>query len=593
MKTPKTKKHRPTLLPYAAAGLAALALSLGSCSSSPTVLPPGPGSASSPEATVTSVSTTASTGTVASLGTTAPTGTVASETVRTTGTVSESTSDTNPVPPPETSGSSIGQTVPETTAASEKKTEMIRSYTEEEAIPFETVRQYSDAYYEGESILMREGVEGVLSVTTTVSYYGNEMVGKWVKTAVETEPVSAIVLIGTKDPESKEQIEIVTPIPYQTVIRDDPHASEGTSRVQTPGKNGARTDVYEVIYYKGREISRTYVESRITEPTSEVILRGIRHTETVAVDTVLPFETVTVEDATVEEGTSFVRTEGKNGKKTDFYEVVTCNGEEVSRTLVRTEVEEPTAKVIVQGTLPPAVTETKSFITEIRYETVSEEDGTLAKGTSYVRTEGQNGKQIDTYEIVTRAGAEISRTLLSSETVAPVSRVVVVGTYEAPKAETFRMPYLVLGESSGKYAGKNYGITQYFGNNGHGGMDIGVWYGDAVVAAMSGTVVMAYNNGAFDPATDKSMLWTYGTFVVIEHENGLRTYYAHMSKKFVSVGEHVTKGQVIGESGNTGRVSPAPTAAKPYAGTHLHFEVREYDSATRKYVKKDPLNYLP
>lgn len=494
MKTQKTKKRPPSLLPYAAAGLAALALSLGSCSSNPSVSPPGFVSAPAEATTVASV------GTIASVGTAA-----ASETVQTTAVPPESTSDTQSALPPESSCSSAAQTESETTA-SEAKTETIRSYTEEETIPFMTERRYSDAYYEGESVLMREGVEGVRSVTTTVSYLGSEMVGKWVRTAIETEPVNAIVLVGTKDPESKERIEIVTSIPYQTITKDDPNAPEGTSRIQTPGKNGTRTDVYEVIYYKGKEISRTYVDSLVTEPTAEVVLIGIRHTETKSVDTILPFQTVTVDDDTAEEGTSYVRTEGKNGKRTDLYEIVTCCGKEISRSLIRTEIEEPTAQVIVRGTLPPAVTETKSVITAIPYETVSEEDGTLAKGSSYVRVEGQNGKRTDTYSVVTRAGTEISRTLLSSETVAPVNRVVVIGTYEAPKAETFRMPYLTLGESSGKYTGKNYGITQYFGNNGHGGMDIGVWYGDAVVAAMSGTVVMAYNNGAFDPATDKSML---------------------------------------------------------------------------------------
>ena len=105
---------------------------------------------------------------------------------------------------------------------------------------------------------------------------------------------------------------------------------------------------------------------------------------------------------------------------------------------------------------------------------------------------------------------------------------------------------------------------------------------------MSGTVVYACNDGYF---SSSDLRWTYGTYVVIDHGNGYRTYYAHLKSKTVSAGDKVVQGQVIGYSGNTGRVSPAPTASNPYAGTHLHFEIRKYSQGS--YVKVDPKKYLP
>ncbi|MBR0331961.1 MAG: peptidoglycan DD-metalloendopeptidase family protein, partial [Alistipes sp.] len=56
----------------------------------------------------------------------------------------------------------------------------------------------------------------------------------------------------------------------------------------------------------------------------------------------------------------------------------------------------------------------------------------------------------------------------------------------------------------------------------------------------------------------------YGNLVIIRHDNGLETYYGHLSEISVKPNEWVTAGQVIGKGGNTGRST----------GSHLHFEMR-------------------
>ena len=153
---------------------------------------------------------------------------------------------------------------------------------------------------------------------------------------------------------------------------------------------------------------------------------------------------------------------------------------------------------------------------------------------------------------------------------------------EAPAyITTFEMPF-----ADAEHGGVDYRVTQDFSST-HGGLDIGVYWGTPILAATDGTVVYAYNDGDLG---ENDLRWTYGTFVVIQSPDGIyRTYYAHMSRRAVGVGDTVKKGDTVGYSGNTGRVSSSSSG--PYAGTHLHFEVRVLTGGT--YVKKDPKIFLP
>ena len=98
----------------------------------------------------------------------------------------------------------------------------------------------------------------------------------------------------------------------------------------------------------------------------------------------------------------------------------------------------------------------------------------------------------------------------------------------------------------------------------HEGIDIGAAEGTSILAAASGTVIMASYNGG------------YGNYTCIDHGSGLSTCYAHQAGFAVSAGSSVTQGQVIGYVGNTGASF----------GAHLHFEVRINGAAV------DPLGYL-
>lgn len=106
-------------------------------------------------------------------------------------------------------------------------------------------------------------------------------------------------------------------------------------------------------------------------------------------------------------------------------------------------------------------------------------------------------------------------------------------------------------------SGWNWGELHYYN-----AVDISNKCGSSVYAAADGIVINDSKLG------DGSSGWNdgYGIFVLLEHQNGTKTRYAHLSKSLVKIGDNVKKGQIIGLMGNSGN-SHGPS------GCHLHFEV--------------------
>ncbi len=119
----------------------------------------------------------------------------------------------------------------------------------------------------------------------------------------------------------------------------------------------------------------------------------------------------------------------------------------------------------------------------------------------------------------------------------------------------------------GGYISSNFGYrsdpftkkTRY-----HDGLDISAQKGSPVFATADGVVGKC-----------SSSRGGYGNLVTIDHGYGFSTRYAHLKKYFVKPGQQITRGQKIGEVGNTGRST----------GTHLHYEVRKFG------IPKNPKNY--
>lgn len=98
----------------------------------------------------------------------------------------------------------------------------------------------------------------------------------------------------------------------------------------------------------------------------------------------------------------------------------------------------------------------------------------------------------------------------------------------------------------------------------HAGIDISGQVGDPIYAAAAGKVISAESNRS------------RGKYIIIQHPNGLQSWYMHLSEMNVSEGDTVKKGQTIAKLGNTGRST----------GPHLHFEIMKGNK------KVNPLPYL-
>lgn len=176
-----------------------------------------------------------------------------------------------------------------------------------------------------------------------------------------------------------------------------------------------------------------------------------------------------------------------------------------------------------------------------------------------IKQEGQNGERQIAYT-ASKLNGIIEKTNVIEEKIlkAAVDKVIVKGTQVTQIASRGS-------GGSGNLDWPTYGpITQYYKGNSHRGIDIGGKTGQAIRAADSGYVSFSGYQGG------------YGNFVIVNHNNGMVTRYAHCSSINVSTGQRVNKGETIAALGSTGRST----------GPHLHFEVLVNGSFT------NPLNSL-
>ena len=207
---------------------------------------------------------------------------------------------------------------------------------------------------------------------------------------------------------------------------------------------------------------------------------------------------------------------------------------------------------------------------ETEFQIVEEHDETLTQGSVVIAQEGENGLERVSQNVksingeinyVDPAGKE---TLKSS-----VPKVIKIGTKYVPNVGSTT--------SWGWPTDSGYTFSSYYGyrlqvfgeGNFHSGVDIaGTGYGSKVYAA---------NNGVIETM---EYVYNYGYHIIINHNNGYYTVYAHM-KGFapnISVGSTVSRGQTIGYVGDTGWAT----------GPHLHYEIR---TCARYACTTNPLKY--
>lgn len=264
----------------------------------------------------------------------------------------------------------------------------------------------------------------------------------------------------------------------------------------------------------------------------------------------------------VEEGESFWMIANNNDLSVDELQKLNSDivpeklqiGQEISLTKL-----EPLVSVVV--TKEVTVEETIAHSTE--YKDTSK----LLKGESKVVTKGSDGKKKVTYEVKEANGATLEKEVVKEVVVAePVTEVVNKGTGSIQISSRSASSYSG-GNGTLSWPLSNNKITSPYGTRSrgfHSGIDLVAKTGTPVYASAGGKVVLS------------SWYYGYGNCIVVDHGNGLKTRYAHLSGFNVKVGDTVSRGQQIGRSGNTGNST----------GPHLHFEVIVNGST------KNPVNYF-
>jgi hypothetical protein len=210
------------------------------------------------------------------------------------------------------------------------------------------------------------------------------------------------------------------------------------------------------------------------------------------------------------------------------------------------------------------VTERQNYVEDIQYDITYTDDATMYKGDYKVLSKGVYGTADVVADVTYVNGEETERTVISSVTLTePVTEQRAQGTKARPSwypTGSFRWP--TSGRITSYFGYRNTGIRGASTN--HRGIDISVSYGTPIYAADGGVVSFSGYKGAM------------GYVVIIDHQNGFKTYYEHNSSLLVSAGQTVYKGQQVAKAGRSGVTS----------GVHCHFGIM-YNG-----TYYNPLNYL-
>lgn len=222
-------------------------------------------------------------------------------------------------------------------------------------------------------------------------------------------------------------------------------------------------------------------------------------------------------------------------------------------------------QLLVKQAVPMLTVET--VVTETYEETIQSpveyvDNPNLYEGTTRLKAAGQDGVEKIEARVTCINGQEVQRKEVSRTTVQEATTTYMYqGTKEKPStASTGIFNWPLQGTITSPFGYRNiFGSTSF-----HSGLDIAAPYGTQISAADGGTVTFAGWRGS------------YGQTVIITHDNGMVTYYAHCSSLLVNAGDKVYQGQAIARVGMTGTAT----------GYHCHFEVRVGGKSV------DPANYL-
>ena len=303
-------------------------------------------------------------------------------------------------------------------------------------IPYETIVEFDPELPVGEKKVVTKGQFG--EETTTITATNNNGTIRTTSNKETTkQPVNEVIKVGTKTPDtSTEVVNVETKaIPFETEVIFDNTMELGTSKEENPGKEGTLTITFTTPVTNGVAGETVRTEERTEEPVNRVVRVGTKTTQTTSntVEVEVPFETEIITDNTLAAGEKVIDQVGKNGKKTVTVKNTIENGV-VKTDVVENTVVEPTKQIVRVGTKcpdKPSVTNgeiTEKSVIEIPFTTRIVEDPSLDAGQIVEDQKGVVGKKTVTVTIPITNGVAGDAKVDVKETIAPVERVVRVGT---------------------------------------------------------------------------------------------------------------------------------------------------------------------
>ena len=211
------------------------------------------------------------------------------------------------------------------------------------------------------------------------------------------------------------------------------------------------------------------------------------------------------------------------------------------------KIDQPLNVTVAKPFVTVKVIMEKFKVEKIDFQKVTEKDPNMLKGESKVKQEGKAGQKEVLYTITSENGIRTDKQVANEVVTAqPADYIEVIGTKVIPSRGTGTFTWPASGGYISSYMGPRWGSY-------HRGIDIARPSNYTIKAADNGVVTFTGWDGS------------YGNKVVIDHNNGYETVYAHLSSIGVSVGQVVAQGSKIGVMGSTGNST----------GTHLHFEVQK------------------
>ncbi|WP_170008557.1 M23 family metallopeptidase [Bacillus fonticola] len=196
---------------------------------------------------------------------------------------------------------------------------------------------------------------------------------------------------------------------------------------------------------------------------------------------------------------------------------------------------------------------------KVPFKTTVVEDDTMYKGETKTRQEGKAGKRAVQYVIREQNGQRVGKYEVESEMLSePQEKIIVKGTKVISSRGTGEWVWPTVGGYISSQMGLRWNAI-------HKGLDI---------ARPSNYNIKAADNGVVEVAGYRDD--GYGYRVIINHNNGYKTLYAHLASVSVRPGQTVPAGATIAQMGTTGDST----------GVHLHFEVLQNG------VNMNPLNYV-